>query len=727
MLQSFEFANNAVSLLLSVFSVIVGMTYPLLLQAIQRIDEQYGSSRISKMLKGERDFRVFQWLVAIAIGLAFVSIFILQLFDGHTILTILWISVHSLLTLSLLISTISLVYTILMYYSPDELLECIDRLKNSKKGQSCLLETFDIAKYAANIEDEKVYRIATQMLSSSLYEHIQKELKKEETANNGVCFTADQIDLMKQILNMVCKSDNNFFVHESMLVNVWFYPIHYVPISEETWQFIWFSVTNVLNADHDKWFMNYWTFAEQYYRFYLKDIKDTTNDAVKQRLTFKLFHIALGAHLWHKGKYDLLRQVLRFTQTLPPSYLLIDNTFVEILEDMARIYDLKDRHPWALTKRYMMSDKVNDVYSDDYIASMFNSYFSLLMVRLNKVGNNGSYVDALFEPKIKEESSIRELNEQIRYVDILLNFLNDTNFIEKLKEIGYDPAVCRNSKDLLEQYKSKIEAAIQGKVDNPEPDPQKINYIKQELVEEVKRQRLYLPSKNQSKLDDNNISRDSFWVYQSLKVSTADYAKYMARLSANMEEAIVASLLLQEQQHYNRFFLLNRPSATYTVRFKDLTKAFKRLKVNERHTILSLGVYLGTFSDLYGQHPSFSYSDGTGSFNGADILSIPSNVRAFVVMLESELPYIEHVEVLSKESEDLKCIDANAMLYSNVEALSETNNELKVARKVDLVYKKGATNYIMLKVEYNTDSSLYDLEKIDALWQTNDMKNDVLL
>ena len=46
-MQPFEFSNNTVSLLISVFSVIVGMTYPILLQAIQRIDEQYRSSRLS--------------------------------------------------------------------------------------------------------------------------------------------------------------------------------------------------------------------------------------------------------------------------------------------------------------------------------------------------------------------------------------------------------------------------------------------------------------------------------------------------------------------------------------------------------------------------------------------------------------------------------------------------------------------------------------------------------
>lgn len=59
-MQPFEFSNNTVSLLISVFSVIVGMTYPILLQAIQRIDEQYRSSRLSKMLMKEPKFKRFQ-------------------------------------------------------------------------------------------------------------------------------------------------------------------------------------------------------------------------------------------------------------------------------------------------------------------------------------------------------------------------------------------------------------------------------------------------------------------------------------------------------------------------------------------------------------------------------------------------------------------------------------------------------------------------------------------
>lgn len=133
-MQHFEFSNNAISLLLSVFSVIVGMTYPLLLQAIQRIDEQYRSSRITKMLKEEKVFRLFQWLVTISIAFAFISIFILQLLDDCPTLTIVWVTIHTLLTWLLLVTTILLVYTIMTYYNPDELLDRINNLRSHRRS-----------------------------------------------------------------------------------------------------------------------------------------------------------------------------------------------------------------------------------------------------------------------------------------------------------------------------------------------------------------------------------------------------------------------------------------------------------------------------------------------------------------------------------------------------------------------------------------------------------------
>ena len=60
-------------------------------------------------------------------------------------------------------------------------------------------------------------------------------------------------------------------------------------------------------------------------------------------------------------------------------------------------------------------------------------------------------------------------------------FLNDKDFTNKSQKIGYNSDDSHKSKDLLKGYKSEVEKAIKEKVENPKPDPQKINYIKQQF------------------------------------------------------------------------------------------------------------------------------------------------------------------------------------------------------------------------------------------------------
>ena len=84
-------------------------------------------------------------------------------------------------------------------------------------------------------------------------------------------------------------------------------------------------------------------------------------------------------------------------------------------------------------------------------------------------------------------------------------------------------------------------------------------------------------------------------------------------------------------------------------------------------------------------------------------------------MLEEVLPYVEHTEMDSKESNGLKCIDTDSWLYSNVDTLTAKNNVLTVKRKVNLVHNANFTKYVMLKVEYNNDSSVFDIDKIESI------------
>lgn len=75
-MEIFDFSTTAISGLVSVFSAIMGMMYPLLLQAIQQVDDRYRSTRMSKMLLKEKAFVRFQFLLVISVLLALASVFL---------------------------------------------------------------------------------------------------------------------------------------------------------------------------------------------------------------------------------------------------------------------------------------------------------------------------------------------------------------------------------------------------------------------------------------------------------------------------------------------------------------------------------------------------------------------------------------------------------------------------------------------------------------------------
>ena len=62
-MQDFDFTNSAVSSLNSIFSAVMGIAYPLILQAVEKLNEQYASLRIARLFLSEPVFRRYYcWL-----------------------------------------------------------------------------------------------------------------------------------------------------------------------------------------------------------------------------------------------------------------------------------------------------------------------------------------------------------------------------------------------------------------------------------------------------------------------------------------------------------------------------------------------------------------------------------------------------------------------------------------------------------------------------------------
>lgn len=169
--MDFDFANYAYSGLIGIFSAIIGMCYPLLLQAIDRIDEKYNVIRFVELFKEEGVYGRFNYLLLLSIVFAVIDHFALYIMSGILWMQMLVLVVHTLLVLVLLLHVVALYRLILIYDEPRLFYKHL-----IKKNGNFVLELIDLAKYAANREDRSLYNACIQRV----YKILLKEDDEKE-------------------------------------------------------------------------------------------------------------------------------------------------------------------------------------------------------------------------------------------------------------------------------------------------------------------------------------------------------------------------------------------------------------------------------------------------------------------------------------------------------------------------------------------------------------------
>ncbi len=150
--MDFDFADYTYSGLLGLFSAVIGMCYPLMIQAIDRIDEKYQVVRFVELFKEETVYVRFQKLILLAIGFAIIAPFALFVMKGILWMQMFVLVCHTLVVLNLLLYVVRLYKLILIYNDPS--LFCKHLIN---KPEECLLEFIDLAKYAAKRENINLY------------------------------------------------------------------------------------------------------------------------------------------------------------------------------------------------------------------------------------------------------------------------------------------------------------------------------------------------------------------------------------------------------------------------------------------------------------------------------------------------------------------------------------------------------------------------------------------
>lgn len=699
----FDFFNYNFSSLISIFAALMGMAYPLILQAIQRIDDMYKSTKLATFFQNQWFFRLFSGLLLVSIPISVVAPFLLYYHNSFRWMVVIS-TFHAIVVFALAISAFILFKFILKTTNPIHFLMYLDcKLKNVHPP---LTEIFQILKYASDKEDDELF----QKTLESLYVRISAYRK-----HRGTDVAAVEVwKVLRELLKQHSKRKNNFFSTQNLITIYFLNFTEKIDLSEEEYIYLWQTVDAVIHTDNDSWVYSYWTYSDQYYRFTLDNSTNNSEENKWQQERFKEQHFMIGALLTYNKMYVLLNKLMYFSNNMPPRYELVPSCFIDVISQLKQLIKMKF-YPNQLTKRYLMIGAPQDVSSDEFILRYAYKYASLLLIRLFTVNNwNITYSNPMDFPEIPSDSTIESLNAEVGMMNRLKNeislWFEEQNAIEQTID-NIEVSVV-DVHELCNRYIEQCKQKIEELNNTMEVDPKKKAYIKQHLLSALKDYPLVLPILTDVCTDE----------YKKRPVNNRvayQIDKEMLRAgtninASNLPDVIIGHLNELAYKAYNYLFLLQPSVVNIRIAYRDIKRVLDVIGINKDYVVLSLGVYLGNFEMFYGKESDekFAERDGRLSYKECNIYSIPSTQQCFIVMRKCDMPFIKKEEL--SDFQNLELIDKDEYFYSdidNLNELSENNEQLLHVDRGIYLYSKENFKYIRLNIDYNSGFET-DMKKV---------------
>lgn len=728
----FDFTNSSFSSLITIFSAIIGLAYPVLLQSIQRIDEQYNSTRLSYRFQEEVVFNLFQFFLFSNIIISVLFPFILYISNINW--TVNCVILQTISISALLFTSFHLFRVIRKYYYPKHLFEKLVFSLNKKKSSMMeilnkkddnklvkeLLNLLDLSIYAARKTDQDIYYGSISEIYDFVLEY-QRNIEKDKY----VVYPKGFMKIFLKIRTYSTDENNQtYFYKQNDITSILLNSPKEHRISPPTYMFLWLTINDVIASNNEGWFNQYWSIVNQQYSLSFHNLypEDSSSQNELDKKRFYEQHIMLGALLVYNNKYKWLNNMMFFTNEMPPHYNLIPGTLVKIFDQLKYFYDFSFHSVNIfLSSKYPFIGMNADVNTDYYIFNEIKRYFSLLVIRLFLVNDyNINYSNPMDLPKIG--TNVAENKANIKLAQQLIEGVNQ--WYEEKDKIYFD--YIPKQEDVINLLKSYINLSdndINSVKQNPEIDPQKIKKLKNNLfAHEQKSTKDIITSQNiktQLKLEPNQTlkSKELPILYKN-KLQEEEILKGYSLYSFNLEEVLIQILFDYIQRYYINYFISQKSINDYTIAYEDIFKAFDRLDLDSnKHIILSQGVYLGNFEEQYGKQNNFIYNSNTGvfSYNNVNIINIPSQESSILILKISDLPYYEFSEI---DDKGLAKINKDSFLYSNLDSINPNDCILKLKYKLKF-YSNSNLNFIRLKVSNNlplgSNGDLDIIEKFDKV------------
>jgi len=683
-------------------AAVLGIAYPILLQVIQHFDKKYHSERIINIFKDELEYRFFKISLYLTLIITLSWIIIKYYLGNSTLYNInlehsaIWLLLIS--TSILVIIVIKLINKIFIYLNFQELPKHI-----IEKLDIILYESFDPTKvYQINnfeaITDLLIYSVRQQddRADPLINDFFYKIFSKWRELNPNKPYPTEYYKMIyKTTEELVGLKNNKLKLTESSVASqVWLFGDYLdTTIQEETYRWLWEFLIIPIDNEKDKWIMNYWETAHQYFTYSLQKIypeysesdwqicnQVEINKREKERERFLEFHYVLGGLLMYRQRYDCIRRIFNYSMSEPPDYVLLPKTMDDIFEGFFKFRNPLDNRIHIITDIYNFPD-LEGTNSDSTIKGWISKYFALLFIRQFTL--QPYMINPIKKPRLPETQRQKKLwTDYLDYFEKLVSdIINDEILLKKvgfeyINDNWFEINKIKNPTLFLEELKLDLEKSFETALTTQELSERKLN-----LFLNVSSEIITKTFKDYENLNNINISGTDFTPsYPTIRRQLFEKSAFADHQEADYSnfDSFHAEIISTDFKRAISNSYYSNKSGKYLIKQEEIFKAIDRLQINGNDFIAvgfrqNLEYYIKVL-----KIPYLSLSN----YNNLNIANLKfSNTvtfNSFFILHKEDLPFIEYSKIGDETITkfDLKCINEKYKIYANVINLNERKDIL---------------------------------------------------
>lgn len=632
----FDFTNYTFSGLLSILASIYGIGYPLIIQTIKSIYNQYNSDLLSCRFSKEPVYKVFQILMMANMVVAILSPFLLQSGWFNQVVT----TAQAILVVALIGCSIMLFQLILLFSNAGELLK---RVEGEQIDKNNVMEILDIAIYADAQHNLELYFKSL----SKVFLYIQQQQGDQlnqgiNTINPPVFYDKVTVDIVRKLKEYIRMDDGHHFLYgNNEITSIFYNQTSASRLSLQSYQLMWILLNDAIEFNNHTWFNQYWQYADSYasmkYHFVSYD-----SPLRHDKQMFMVRHVMIGGMLLHYGRINWLNDVFFFTHSEPEYYGLIPSSFSEIVVMLELIDKMCTDFTYFYQQGFYYHDQMSGVKDNKYFFRDALKYLSLLVIRLWSLEGRGVDNTQLFSLP----ASPLKLNDNERDAQMMRMMLDEVGFLYDTKVFINIPRLKLVEKaeveSLLNKYQQQCEVDKTAKEEHPEVNIQKYQELFKSIETEADRIESILQYSNEY-ANGKTLSID---VIGSFDLETINYSSFKDIDCRCIPYVHFSNYWSDIADKYLRCLYDLKRLGDFKVPRKQISNVLKDMGLNGDYAIIA--------TEKIGELPYISV-----------ILNYLLDIKCFFVVKKNEIPLATLLPI--ENEEELKPVKKGKAICSNIE------------------------------------------------------------